>query len=118
MQALNSGRAASSRQCSTSGRTALAQGAQRCARVVVRAAADEQPDGRIIGGLGAVPGFGWWPIKAYRPCPNLDRAGIDYTRKGQATNEVLFGGVSLGDSQRESLERMQKTQERGLDVDI
>lgn len=20
--------------------------------------------GRIVGGIGAVPGFGWWPIKA------------------------------------------------------
>lgn len=24
--------------------------------------------GRIAGGIGAVPGFQWWPIKAYRPC--------------------------------------------------
>jgi hypothetical protein len=38
--------------------------------------------------------------------------------KGQATNEVLFGGVSLGDAQQQSLERMKQTQERGLDVDI
>lgn len=151
-------------------------------------------EGRILGGLGAVPGFGWWPIKAYRPCPSLDQAGVEYTRwvwgrtgqpririgggglafgalrteeggaggplsrprstpchpsglsqpracgvqlrmrsaglkprrrprenarsKGQATNEVLFGGVSLGDAQQQSLERMKQTQERGLDVDI
>ena len=37
-------------------------------------------EGRVIGGLGAVPGFGWWPIKAYRPCPALSEAGIDYVR--------------------------------------
>lgn len=37
-------------------------------------------EGRILGGLGSVPGFGWWPIKAYRPCPNLGQAGIEYTR--------------------------------------
>lgn len=37
-------------------------------------------EGRVLGGLGAVPGFGWWPIKAYRPCDNLGRAGVEYTR--------------------------------------
>lgn len=37
-------------------------------------------EGRMLGGLGAVPGFGWWPIKAYRPCPNLEKAGVDYVR--------------------------------------
>lgn len=36
--------------------------------------------GRVMGGLGAVPGFGWWPIKAYRPCPGLEQAGIEYVR--------------------------------------
>ena len=33
-----------------------------------------------MGGLATVPGFGWWPIKAYRPCPKLDEAGLEYTR--------------------------------------
>lgn len=37
-------------------------------------------EGRVLGGLGAVPGFRWWPIKAYRPCDNLGRAGLEYTR--------------------------------------
>lgn len=37
-------------------------------------------DGRIAGGIGAVPGFGWWPIKAYRPCPALEASGRGYTR--------------------------------------
>ena len=36
--------------------------------------------GRVIGGLGALPGFGWWPIKAYRPCEALNQAGIEYVR--------------------------------------
>ncbi|KAI3429242.1 hypothetical protein D9Q98_005341 [Chlorella vulgaris] len=47
--------------------------------------------GRIAGGIGAVPGFKWWPIKAYRPCPKLAEAGLAYQRKGQITDEVLFG---------------------------
>jgi len=37
-------------------------------------------EGRIAGGIGAVPGFGWWPIKAYRPCPALEASGRGYTR--------------------------------------
>lgn len=37
-------------------------------------------EGRIIGGLAAIPGFGWWPIKAYRPCSGLSAAGMDYVR--------------------------------------
>lgn len=37
-------------------------------------------EGRIIGGLAALPGFGWWPIKAYRPCSALSAAGMDYVR--------------------------------------
>eukprot|EP00798_Chlamydomonas_sp_ICE-L_P023090 gene23090-30284_t len=36
-------------------------------------------EGRVVGGMGALPGFGWWPIKAYRPCPNLELAGVEYT---------------------------------------
>lgn len=44
-----------------------------------------------MGGLGAIPGFGWWPIKAYRPCGKASAAGIRYRRKGQDIDEVLFG---------------------------
>ena len=40
--------------------------------------------GRIIGGIGAVPGFRWWPIKAYRPCPGLADSGRGYTRCASA----------------------------------
>ena len=43
--------------------------------------------GRIIGGIGAVPGFRWWPIKAYRPCPGLIESGRGYERCGDETEE-------------------------------
>jgi hypothetical protein len=33
----------------------------------------------------------WWPIKAYRPCPKLAEQGMSYQRKGQITDEMLFG---------------------------
>eukprot|EP00878_Enallax_costatus_P001923 GHUV01002085.1.p1 GENE.GHUV01002085.1~~GHUV01002085.1.p1 ORF type:complete len:142 (+),score=26.23 GHUV01002085.1:161-586(+) len=75
-------------------------------------------EGRIVGGLGALPGFGWWPIKAYRPCPGLSSAGMDYVRKGQATNEMLFGGVSLSERQQESLEVMKDTADKGIKIDV
>lgn len=38
--------------------------------------------GRIIGGLGRV--INWWPIKAYRPCPDFIRAKGNYKRAGQS----------------------------------
>ncbi|KAK9790355.1 hypothetical protein WJX73_002737 [Symbiochloris irregularis] len=47
-------------------------------------------EGRIAGGLGAVLGFDWWPIKAYRPCPELAKGGFNYTRRGQITDEILI----------------------------
>jgi hypothetical protein len=55
--------------------------------------------GRIIGGIGAVPGFKWWPIKAYRPCPKATAAGIQYVRKGQDVDTILTGG--RGDGRRQ-----------------
>jgi len=33
----------------------------------------------------------WWPIKAYRECPALTASGRSYSRKGQITDEMLFG---------------------------
>uniref|UniRef100_A0A061R9J4 Uncharacterized protein n=1 Tax=Tetraselmis sp. GSL018 TaxID=582737 RepID=A0A061R9J4_9CHLO len=45
--------------------------------------------GRQIGGVGAF--IDWWPIKAYRPCPALTSSGGKYKRKGQITDEMLFG---------------------------
>ncbi|GIL59132.1 hypothetical protein Vafri_14053 [Volvox africanus] len=72
--------------------------------------------GRVIGGMGALPGFGWWPIKAYKPCPALYEAGLEYTRKGQMTNDVLFGGVSLGPQGAQSLEEIKKTADKGIRI--
>ncbi|GKY96494.1 hypothetical protein MPSEU_000608800 [Mayamaea pseudoterrestris] len=45
--------------------------------------------GRILGGIGMIAP--WWPIKAYRPCPNfIDRGGV-YQRSGQGLDEIAFG---------------------------
>ena len=48
-------------------------------------------EGRIQGGIATVPGFGWWPIKAYRPCPEFLASGGRYRRQGQSMDEVAFG---------------------------
>jgi hypothetical protein len=45
--------------------------------------------GRILGGLGVIAP--WWPIKAYRPCPNFIEAGGNYERAGQGLDEIAFG---------------------------
>ena len=45
--------------------------------------------GRILGGIGTV--LEWWPIKAYRPCPNLIERGGRYDRAGQGLDEIAFG---------------------------
>ena len=50
-------------------------------------------DGHRVGGVGMV--FEWWPIKAWGPCPKAAAAGIPYTRKGQGTDEMLFGGDEM-----------------------
>nr|GME09460.1 putative E3 ubiquitin-protein ligase MARCH10 [Ipomoea batatas] len=49
-------------------------------------------EGRIQGGIATVPGFGWWPIKAYRPCPAFVASGGRYRRTGQSMDEVVSGG--------------------------
>jgi len=54
-------------------------------------------EGRILGGLGSVPGFGWFPIKAYRPCPAFVEAGGRYKRQGQSLEEVAFGRMGKQD---------------------
>lgn len=46
-------------------------------------------EGHRAGGMGAF--FEWWPIKAWGPCPKASAAGLPYTRKGQPTDEMLFG---------------------------
>ncbi|KAM1035093.1 hypothetical protein FF1_038355 [Malus domestica] len=48
-------------------------------------------EGRIQGGIATFPGFGWWPIKAYRPCPGFVESGGRYRRQGQSLDEVAFG---------------------------
>ncbi|KAG7031146.1 hypothetical protein SDJN02_05185 [Cucurbita argyrosperma subsp. argyrosperma] len=50
-------------------------------------------EGRIQGGIATVPGFGWWPIKAYRPCPEFVASGGRYKRRGQSMDEVTSGGA-------------------------
>ncbi|KAL5998929.1 hypothetical protein ACLOJK_009877 [Asimina triloba] len=62
-------------------------------------------EGRIQGGIGAVPGFGWWPIKAYRPCPGFVACGGRYRRRGQSMDEVAFG-------REEKEDAMEKVQAR------
>jgi hypothetical protein len=51
--------------------------------------------GRISGGIGAV--LDWWPIKAYRPCPNFIERGGQYSRSGQGLDEIAFGRDSKYD---------------------
>ncbi|KDP25277.1 hypothetical protein JCGZ_20433 [Jatropha curcas] len=58
-------------------------------------------EGRIQGGIATVPGFGWWPIKAYRPCPGFVAAGGRYRRRGQSMDEVAFGRGEKGGSSTE-----------------
>uniref|UniRef100_A0ACD5VSQ7 Uncharacterized protein n=1 Tax=Avena sativa TaxID=4498 RepID=A0ACD5VSQ7_AVESA len=48
-------------------------------------------EGRIMGGIAAVPLFGWWPIKAYRPCPGFVSSGGRYRRYGQSMDDVIAG---------------------------
>ena len=43
----------------------------------------------ILGGIGVV--LPWWPIKAYRPCPNFINRGGNYVRSGQGLDEIAFG---------------------------
>eukprot|EP00566_Odontella_aurita_P022902 CAMPEP_0113546094 /NCGR_PEP_ID=MMETSP0015_2-20120614/11619_1 /TAXON_ID=2838 /ORGANISM="Odontella" /LENGTH=131 /DNA_ID=CAMNT_0000446519 /DNA_START=57 /DNA_END=452 /DNA_ORIENTATION=+ /assembly_acc=CAM_ASM_000160 len=45
--------------------------------------------GRILGGIGVI--LDWWPIKAYRPCPNFIDSGGRYVRSGQGLDEIAFG---------------------------
>ncbi|GLJ29157.1 hypothetical protein SUGI_0574900 [Cryptomeria japonica] len=54
-------------------------------------------EGRIQGGIGTIPGFTWWPIKAYRPCPGFLASGGRYKRQGQTMDEVAFGKTGTGD---------------------
>merc|ERR1712194_224914 len=51
--------------------------------------------GRIEGGIGVFLKF--WPIKAYRPCPQLIENGGFYQRSGQGLDEIAFGRDSKFD---------------------
>jgi hypothetical protein len=46
-------------------------------------------EGHKAGGMGAIAE--WWPVKAWGPCPKAAEKGLPYTRKGQGTDEMLFG---------------------------
>lgn len=41
----------------------------------------------------------WWPIKAYRPCPEFLKAKKTYKRAGQSLDEIAFGRKGTGDDQ-------------------
>ncbi|XP_055821714.1 uncharacterized protein LOC129890182 isoform X2 [Solanum dulcamara] len=60
-----------------------------CGRVEIESGCNGE--GRIQGGIATVPGFGWWPIKAYRPCPAFVACGGRYKRFGQSMDEVVSG---------------------------
>jgi len=46
-------------------------------------------NGRVLGGVALF--LPWWPIKAYRPCPDFIKAEKTYTRAGQSLEEIAFG---------------------------
>ncbi|KAF2297999.1 hypothetical protein GH714_006902 [Hevea brasiliensis] len=49
-------------------------------------------EGRIQGGIATFPGFGWWPIKAYRPCPGFVHLVAGIGGKGKAWMKLPLGG--------------------------
>lgn len=73
-----------------------ASGCKGCGREQVERGCNGE--GRIQGGIATIPGFGWWPIKAYRPCPGFVASGGSYRRRGQSMDEVAFGGGKRGSS--------------------
>ncbi|KAB1215448.1 hypothetical protein CJ030_MR4G010541 [Morella rubra] len=67
------------------------RGCQACGREEIERGCNGE--GRIQGGIATIPGFGWWPIKAYRPCPRFLESGGRYRRQGQSMDEVVSGRV-------------------------
>ncbi|KAL2547607.1 uncharacterized protein Fot_09137 [Forsythia ovata] len=65
------------------------RGCKACGREEIQSGCNGE--GRIQGGIATVPGFGWWPIKAYRPCPAFVASGGRYRRTGQSMDEVASG---------------------------
>ncbi|KAJ7945065.1 Lin-54-like [Quillaja saponaria] len=70
------------------------RGCKACGREEVERGCNGE--GRIQGGIATIPGFGWWPIKAYRPCPGFVASGGRYRRQGQSMDEVAFGRGGRG----------------------
>ncbi|KAF3448728.1 hypothetical protein FNV43_RR09441 [Rhamnella rubrinervis] len=70
------------------------RGCKACGREEVERGCNGE--GRIQGGIATIPGFGWWPIKAYRPCPGFLASGGRYRRRGQNMDEVAFGRGGRG----------------------
>ncbi|KAK7399094.1 hypothetical protein VNO78_10269 [Psophocarpus tetragonolobus] len=64
-------------------------GCKACGKEEIEAGCNGE--GRIQGGIATVPGFGWWPIKAYRPCPAFVASGGRYRRQGQSMDQVVSG---------------------------
>ena len=79
---------------STSLNQLVCRGCKACGREEMEKGCNGE--GRIQGGIATVPGFGWWPIKAYRPCPGLVASGGRYRRRGQSMDEVAFGRGEKG----------------------
>ncbi|GER26797.1 transcription elongation factor SPT5 [Striga asiatica] len=73
-----------------------AMGCKACGREDIERGCNGE--GRIQGGIATIPGFGWWPIKAYRPCPAYVASGGRYRRTGQSMDEVVSGKVKRGTS--------------------
>lgn len=49
-------------------------------------------EGHVIKGLGSWPGFGWFEaLRVYGACPEAQKKGIAYTRKGDTLDEIMFG---------------------------
>ncbi|XP_027920417.1 uncharacterized protein LOC114178609 isoform X2 [Vigna unguiculata] len=70
-------------------RSEFVSGCKACGREEIEQGCNGE--GRIQGGIATVPGFGWWPIKAYRPCPAFVASGGRYRRQGQSMDEVVSG---------------------------
>ncbi|KAK4802605.1 hypothetical protein SAY86_000808 [Trapa natans] len=88
-------------------------GCKACGRAEVERGCNGE--GRIQGGIATVPGFGWWPIKAYRPCPGFVASGGRYFRRGQSMDEVVSGGgrpSAYADSGDESETRKKRSNPR------
>ncbi|KAL6850238.1 hypothetical protein ACP4OV_020865 [Aristida adscensionis] len=81
------------------------RGCKGCGRAQVERGCNGE--GRMQGGIAAVPGFGWWPIKAYRPCPGFVASGGRYRRYGQSMDDVASGRgkkVSSGKKKRQIIQ--------------